>query len=289
MITKSFSFTNQQFQRSISAALLIFFAGITSLCAAAERTVIWTNDPITLVLPIGKEVRVTFPTDVVLQIPAGLSDKLSSMAPNQQMVYWTANEQMEKSRVIATSTDNETVYLLDLIANDSGVDEAIRLEDPARVSSNNSNQSAASEAASNNSQQADTQLSDPSEIVLTRFASQSLYAPRRLVPSNGEIQQAHAKIPNNFPLIKSENGEVFRYEVVGAWTGYGHYITAVMVVNESAISVRFNPGLVHGNFSHITAQHLNFGPKGTLEDRTTIYLISAAPFASALQEDSYGY
>lgn len=264
--------------------LVLLVQPFVAIHALADRTLVWTKQPITIVLPVGKEVRVTFPTEVALQLPMAVTDKLESLAPNEQVVYWKATEAFDPVRAIAASSDNESVYLIDLVAQPGALTEAIRIEDPDRIVA------ATPQEATSESVSTKTELLDPPEIVLTRFASQSLYAPRRLMPVNGDIHvQPVSAIPASFPLMRSQQGERYAYSVVGAWSGYGRYITAVMVRNESAVSVQINPGLVNGNFTHITPQHLTLGPLGSLEDRTTLYLISDVPFASAILEDGYGY
>lgn len=267
--------------------LTLFFLFSYSLVAQADRTQVWNNNPITIIIPVGEEVRITFPTDVSLQIPAALVQSLESLAPNQQIVYWKAKEPFDKARVIAPSTDNETVYLIDLVAQDNAITESIVIEDPSRVVAQHNNDIASADGTIDIST---AELSDPPEIVLTRFASQSLYAPRRLMPVNPDIAAMPVvQMPSNFPLMRSQQGEQYRFSVVGAWSGYGLHITAILLINESQLTLPVDPGLVQGNFTHITPQHLQLGPKGSLEDRTTLYLVSEAPFSAAIQEDGYGY
>lgn len=255
------------------------------MLAWADRTIIWDKYPLTIILPVGEEVRVTFPADVALQIPMEVTEKLESLAPNQRIVYWKATEEFDSVRAIATSTDNETVYLVDLVAQKGAPVEALIIEDPDRVVVQQTEQTDGLESFHN-----EQELLDPPEILLTRFASQSLYAPRRLIPVNPDIAaQAITAIPANFPLMRSQSGEQYSFSIVGAWSGYGRYVTAVMVINKSPVKVYINPGLIAGNFTHITAQHLTLGVTGSLEDRTTLYLISDTPFASAIMEDGYGY
>jgi integrating conjugative element protein (TIGR03749 family) len=214
-----------------------------------------------------------------------VTEKLESLAPNQRIVYWKAVEEFDSVRAIATSTDNETVYLVDLVAQKNAVVESIFIEDPDRILVQQGERSEHAESAS-----AVQELLDPPELILTRFASQTLYAPRRLIPVNPDINaQAISALPANFPLMRSQRGEQYSFSVVGAWSGYGRYVTAVMVMNKSAVGVHINPGLISGNFTHITAQHLTLGVAGSLEDRTTLYLVSDTPFASAIMEDGYGY
>ena len=251
--------------------------------ALAEDKRIWNNLPITIVLPVNKEVRVTFPTDVSIQIPELIAGNLESLAPNQQMVYWKAKSPFDAQRVIATSSDNETVYLVDLVASENQIaNEPILIEDPNRLVMEVADQPTPSMATE--------ELRDPPEIVLTRFVSQTLYAPRRLVPQSGDIQEIHVnELPQKFPLMQSQWGEQYQYKIVGSWSGYGRYITAVLVINLSNTPVRINPGLIRGNFTHITPQHLALDATGKLSDRTTLYLISDVPFESAILEEGYGY
>lgn len=265
-------------------SILILYPFV-SLNAWAERTLVWNKLPLTIVLPVGEEIRVTFPTDVTLQLPMSITEQLESLAPNQQVVYWKAKAPFDSIRAIATANDNESVYLIDLVARAGAISEHLHIEDPDRVvhqQASNADQSFTSDSIQ--------ELLDPPEILLTRFASQSLYAPRRLMPVSSDIYaQPISLLPPTFPLMRSQSGEQFRYSVVGAWSGYGRYITAVMITNLSPISIQINPGLLTGNFTHVTAQHLTLGASGSLEDRTTLYLISNTPFASAIMEDGYGY
>jgi integrating conjugative element protein (TIGR03749 family) len=264
---------------------LLLGACALPMLAWADRTIVWDKYPLTIVLPVGEEIRVTFPADVALQLPLDVTEKLESLAPNQRIVYWKAVEEFDSVRAIATSTDNETVYLVDLIAQKNAAVESIVIEDPDRILVEQGEHSESAVSAS-----AIQELLDPPELILTRFASQTLYAPRRLMPVNPDINaQAISALPSNFPLMRSQKGEQYTFSVVGAWSGYGRYVSAVMVMNKSAVSVHINPGLVVGNFTHITAQHLTLGVAGSLEDRTTLYLVSDTPFASAIMEDGYGY
>ena len=252
----------------------------------SEEVRVWNNTPMTVVLPVNQDVRVIFPVPVDIQVPADTMQVLESLAPNQTVVYWKASASFDTSRVIATSLDRKTVYLLDLVATADAQPIAVRIEDPNRIINTASPDSEARTVSG----QPKASLTDPAEIVLTRFAAQSLYAPARLVPTNSNIFPVEdVSLPSDFPLMDSQQGEYYDVKVVGAWSGYGRYITAVMVTNRSNVAVRINPAFVNGNFTHITPQHLWLDSAGSLENRTTLYLISDVPFASAIVEDGYGY
>ena len=272
---------------------LVILCNFAPAYASADVRRVWDEKPLTLILPVGHELRVIFPTDVNVQVPLGVSEKLTSLAPNPKMILWTAKESFTSARVIATALDGKTVYVIDIEADTNAIKEDILIEDPSRViasqpatiSTNNQSETESSSAHEN-----DAILEDPSEIVLTRYASQTLYAPSRLIPTDARLTPVNFLALNkDFPLLQSGQGEHVAVSVVGSWVGFDRYVTAVLIVNQSPIPFEFDASRVRGNFTHITAQHLNIGAKGTLTDRTTLYLISDIPFAEALTEDSYAY
>lgn len=269
--------------------LMIFVAN----ASFADVRRVWDEKPMTIILPVGQEVRVTFPTDVQVQVPLGVSEKLTSLAPNPKMIYWTASEEFTSSRIIATAKDGRTVYVVDIAAEKNALKEDVLIEDPARVSVSESNKSKVPVSSANSDSTSDDDiqaLEDPAEIILTRYASQTLYAPSRLMPLDPRIHQVnYLAIGKEFPLLQSGHGEHVSVSVVGSWAGFGRYITAILIINQSPIGFQFDASRVRGNFTHITSQHLYIGAKGTLEDRTTIYVVSENPFAEALTEDSYAY
>lgn len=265
--------------------------GLSATIVHADVRRVWEEKPLTIILPVGKEVRVSFPTDVTVQVPLGISEKLTSLAPNPKMIYWTATEEFTPARIIATATDGKTVYVIDVAAANNAVKDDLLIEDPLRVVAEQP--TTINHQARNNSNAAteDEQvLEDPAEILLTRFASQTLYAPSRLMPTDTRISPVNfLAINKDFPLLQSGYGEQVAVNVVGAWTGFGRYVTAVQIINQTPISFDFDASRVRGNFTHISAQHLHIGAKGSLTDRTTLYLISDSPFAEAITEDSYAY
>ncbi len=266
--------------------------GLSATLVQADVRRVWNEKPLTIILPVGQELRVSFPTDVNVQVPLGISEKLTSLAPNPKMMYWTATEAFSSARIIATASDGKTVYVIDVAADKNAGKEDIVIEDPARVVVEQPAASINRQAAntSNATNDDDEVLEDPAEILLTRFASQTLYAPSRLIPTDTRISPVNfLHIHHDFPLLQSGHGEQVSVNVVGSWSGFGRYVTAVLIVNQTPVSFEFDASRVRGNFTHITAQHLHLGAKGTAIDRTTLYLISEIPFAEALTEDSYAY
>jgi integrating conjugative element protein (TIGR03749 family) len=257
--------------------------------AHADSRRVWNEKPLTIILPVGQEVRVTFPTDVQVQVPLGISEKLTSLAPNPKMIYWTATDAFTSARIIATALDGGTVYVIDVAAEAKAIKDDIIIEDPARVADTRLTSESTSALGDDETDHVDS-LDDPAEIILTRYASQTLYAPSRLMPVDPRITPVnYLAISKDFPLIQSGHGERVSVQVIGSWMGFARYVTAILIINQSPIGFDFDASQVRGNFTHITSQHIDMGPKGSLKDRTTLYVISVNPFAEALTEDSYAY
>lgn len=284
------------------AAIAVLTVFIPTHSHADDTRRVWENRPLAVALPVGKEVRWIFPQDVTVQIPDEMTPKIKTLVPDAHTVYITATEKFSTARVLATGNKDGKVYILDVSAAANNLLEDMRLEDPALLpAANDSNLTKPTsrlidtelpDQQDGTAQESpdDKPLNDPPEIVLTRFAMQTLYAPSRLIPSSERISRAgNPTMPKAFPLMQSTQGERFSFEAVGAWQGFGHYVTAVLVVNQSPLRVLVDLTKVRGNFTHVTAQHHYIGPKGDLTDRTTLYLISDKPFNEAVLEDAYAY
>jgi integrating conjugative element protein (TIGR03749 family) len=287
--------TSSHIGRAMTLASIIGLSVLSST-AVAEARRIWENRPMPVLIPVSKEIRWVFPQDVTIQLPEAISAKVKVLAPDAKTLYLTATEKFETARVLATGVADGKVYILDVKASPTQGAEDFTLEDPELVATEKTSTAAEASASDTSHSDADADvpdekpLLDPAEIVLTRFAMQTLYAPSRLIPSDDRIGRApNGEIPRKFPLIQSSQGEWFNYQVVGTWSGFERYITAILIVNQSDVRSVLDLTKVRGNFSHISAQHHFVGPKGSMTDRTTLYLISEKPFNEALMEEAYAY
>jgi len=276
---------------NLIASVLILLFGCPTLYAAQidtqEQRVVFAGKPVALTLTVGHEHRLVFPEPVYIDLPQRLAQATASLQPDERVVYLTGRDVLPAQRVLATSTSGERVYLIDIQIVEDGPTADYRIEAPALERE----RSVATAPAQ--PQQSQTQPSrqprNPPQVELLRHASQALYAPVRLQPSHNQIRRAPTPdYPRGVSLIPSTKGEEFDYRVVAAWRGFGRYLTAVEVINRSDILVELDPRLVRGSFDAVAYQHPWLGKAGSLEDRTTLYLISANPFDVSAQGVSYG-
>ena len=273
-----------------NSLLISILVSAISLCVNASTTVVrlvHTDRPIALTFKVGHEHRFIFPEAVNVDVPAQLTQVMHSLQPTAQVVYWTPASAYESMRVIARSLDSERVYLLDIRSTDDASAVDYRLENPALIV-NTENTASSSDAGEVSPTLATAK--NPFPIELTRYVSQLLYAPARLRPKASGIQQLPVAAADlTVDLLNSQKGETYRYRLIGQWRGYGHHIAAVEVINQSPVTVELDLRRVRGNWLAITAQHTWLGGMNSLEDRTTLYLISKPPFGQAMEELAYGF
>lgn len=269
------------------SVLLVLIQG--QMVSAATTRLVYTDRPMTLSLRIGHEHRVVFPEPVTVQVPVVATQSLQSMQPTSDTVYWKPTEVMDANRVLAFSSDQQRIYLLDVSASVDASTQDYTIDNPVLKPQSTHGQTQAPQEQQPAYAQ-ETRLENPPAIVLTRFASQTLYAPTRLIPKDRRIQRVRIKPhPQQWPLIRSTKGEALSVETHAAWRGFGMYVTAVSVVNRSPLTVELDMRNVRGNFRHLTPQHTWLGPHGSDEDRTVIYLVSSQPYHSALKGVSHGF
>lgn len=260
----------------MSRILLTLTLVCLSMVSWSDTRLVYSGHPVSITLPVGEEIRVVFPESVSIDIPSELLKHLEATQANPSVAYFKALEAATPGRLIVQSENQERVYLIDMEAAEDAPAADFVIENPSLVAK---------------SQKIDSEpavLDNPFQIELTRYAAQSLFGPVRLTPQNRAIKQVPMPVAHVADLIRSRNGESFHYRPVAAWRGWGHYLTAVEVINRSTLKVSLDPRLVRGDFDSIAFQHTWLGPKGTLEDRTTVYLISDNPLPQAVGGLSYG-
>ena len=277
-------------KRKSTSLLISVLVAVISLCVHASTAVVrlvHTDRPIALTFKTNHEHRFIFPEAVNVDIPAQLTQVMHSLQPTAQVVYWTPASVFESMRVIARSLDNERVYLLDIRSTDDASAVDYRLENSSLVVTTDG---AASSSDAGEVSPTLATAKNPFPIELTRYVSQLLYAPARLRPKVSGIRQLPVAAADlTVDLLNSQKGETYRYRLIGQWRGYGHHIAAVEVINQSPVTVELDLRRVRGNWIAITAQHTWLGATNSFEDRTTLYLISKAPFAQAVEELAYGF
>jgi len=226
---------------------------------------VWNKSPIHIVLPVGKERRIDFPLSIQLQVPASIKAMSERIQITESgSVYWIASQSFKRQRVNAV-TDTGYSYILDIEARPKGHQHPIAIVDD-RIPKQNSNTS-----------QFSGPIYDYDYVDLTRFASQSVYAPERLIKPLPGIRRVTVE-SEHLSLVK---GADLITEPMAQWvvpTIPSLYVTAVRVTSNSLRIITLDPRLLRGDFLAASSQHSRVNAAGEEGDTTTWYLVSDQPF-----------
>ena len=254
--------------RQVSVVIGIFVLCLLSIQAAfaesaAPQRLTWKEQPLSVLLSVGEERMLHFPVPVSVGMPVGLERLLRAQTVNGT-VYLLANVAFPRTRILVREIDAGRVYLMDISAGEGGghtapisivVDETIDAgarsghEDTGRVG----------------------------YVGLTRFASQQLYAPLRLLATErGIVRQPVRQEP-----IRLVPGDAVAATPLAAWRSGSLYVTAVRLTNKLKKAQVLDPRTLRGQWLAATFQHARLLPAGDEADTTAVYLISSQPFESS--------
>lgn len=273
----------RQMTYTLLVGLALMMMSIVVNAETKKERVLWEKRPITVLVNVNNERIIHFPTDIRYWMPDYLKNKVSVLAANG-VLYVTAHEPIEKTRVRVQALDSQKMYLIDLIASDEGsVTPELIITDKDYIE----NQSISASIKSK-----------PSDwyVRLIRFAAQSLYAEEHLMPSDKEITRVKVDRKNTIGLIRGGDIEAIP---IASWRGGGFYITAIRLRNlsDKTIPIVYDRESIsslkerfvalysdlRGNWLSAAVQHHYLAESGheNQEDITSLYLISTRTFTES--------
>jgi integrating conjugative element protein (TIGR03749 family) len=235
--------------------------------------VVYRRAPVRIELPVGRERIVTFPSTVALRTPEGF-DALVRSQIIERTAYVTALAPFASLRVVAEDLETGRQIPIDLVASakaDTQASAPLRPLDvvvPGLPSDSGATDGAA--PADARSEPATLDM-----VALTRYAVQSLYAPRRLVPATAGVRPLPIAA---LPVEGLYRGGRIETTPIGAWRSGSLYLTAVRATNRSERAQDLDLQELRGHWLAATAQHTRLLGAGSDSDTTTLYLVCDRPF-----------
>lgn len=243
-----------------------------SLClvllpALAASSLVYTGDPLPILLPVGKERRIEI--QGAREIRIGLSESLRKQLAVESAgshVWLTAQDTLFPQRVYLETE----IGLLVLV---------IRTDPRASVEP----LSIAVDLSESKNSSAPTPKKSPDYVALVRYVIQALYAPdHREAPVRG-IRQAPVdeqpvalfRCRDSYPPACGGAVEAVPH---AAWEMQPYYVTAVTVRNRLPKPLALDPRDIRGRFVASTIVHPYLEAAGSIRDTTTVVLISRVPF-----------
>ena len=230
--------------------------------AATTERLVWDKAPLQIALGIGPdhERSLTFPAPMHVGIPQDIAHllRVQTVGPTS---YFMALAPFPRTRVVAEDRATGAVILLDLTAaKDSGATRPVTIVVP----------SAAVEST------AETDASPPVDMVmLTRFAAQQLYAPRRLATPHPAIRRV---LVDTRPIEDLYAGAGIRATPAAQWRSEDFHLTAVVLQNLRPEAIELDPQRVRGRWRAITFHHGRLHAHGSEADTTAVYLVCDRSF-----------
>lgn len=248
-----------------SLPLMICHSAVT-----ATELMQWQRLPLPVELHTGHERVIFINRNVRVGYPAELDGKLRIQSSGGT-VYLRASEDFPDSRLQLFDMDSGELILLDVNASAGGELEPLELRydntvwrndgDTPRVADDDTPDAAVQE-----------KYNAPLPVVLTRHASQMLYAPLRTVEPVTGITQVPVRLP---PIITTLlPSESVTASPLAAWRLGDTTVTAIKLQNQEKPHIDLDPRALQGQFLTATFQHGWLGAHGTPEDTTVVYLVT---------------
>lgn len=238
-----------------------------------HERLIWDYKPISIALTIGQERRLHFPAPVKVYIPGKIGGLLRSQSVDN-VVYWKARGPFNETRITVQEIDTQQTYLLDIWADQTPQDvNVIHITSRVpqnKIIKNNHGRSVLNEKST---------TIEPDEISMVRYASQTLYAPRRLISDINQripgIWRTMVPTKNYYKLYR---GGAVTAKPIAGWKSNSLYVTAIRLTNTTEKEITLDPRKIRGQFKMSAFQHTKLKPKITPLNTTVLYLISVEPF-----------
>lgn len=255
---------------STRAGILLFSAILFFARAQCDEISYQLQDtPIKIQLPVGEErhVVIKFAHTLNVGVPAESSSKLNLQIIGNQ-IWLTAMAPFENIRVVVLARPRERI-IFDISASESYTDT-----DQISVYMKSDND------------QIEERQPHYGFAALTRWATQQLYSPKRLL----------TELPGVIELpVSDEHVDLFRCgdraptlcaggvsaTPVASWQTPSHFVTAVQISNKLDEPITLDPRELKGAWRTASFIHSRLGKHGYSNDSTVLVLISDFPFSDS--------
>lgn len=282
MNTRSLSTPITSLVLATLACVTTALTAVTSQASTTQATerVIWNKRPIEIVLTVGSERLVSFPTIVTYWIPPDMGSKLRDPQSLEGTLYLTATEPFERARIVVrectptpdTCAPSGRTYLLDVSAVAQGGERA-----PIQVF-------APQTAPDDTPQDGEAQRpAKDSKVTLSQYAAQQLYAPSRLIRAQAGIVRVPLRVHGPLNLYAAGGIDVSPH---ASWSDGVLFVTAVLLTNRTPRSIPIDPRLIRGRWLSRSWLHSRLLPAGDPSgaDSAPVLLISPRPFSESIHE-----
>lgn len=265
-------------QHSRRTLLALALISITHTATAVELME-WNRAPLVIDLPLGQERLITLDRNVSVGLPGAIAKPdILRVQSAGGVLYLKADKAFDTQRVQLRDEATGELILVDLTAKSEASNEPIKVV-VAGTSDVQANPD--STELTEATEPIKPSYADPLPVVLTRYAAQSLYAPLRTLEPIEGINRVAMRLPTTLETLIP--ALPVRAEPVAAWSLDGLQATAIRIHNrDPQRSFELDPRYLQGHLLAATFVHTTLGPKGQLDDNTTVILVTQGSLAERL-------
>jgi integrating conjugative element protein (TIGR03749 family) len=193
---------------------------------------VWKGDPITIALPVNKEKRIVFSSQVSVDVKGALTPDQLRLLNNNKSIYLTALKSFQTARIYVTLKDSNEVVLIDLVTDEhaSNAMQQIDIKKNNILADNSNTVASHVNESTSEAVEVSTQNDDVSVVDLIRFAWQQVYAPERIIKNQSHYTRAPMHT-EKFVADLIYGDKVIAYPE-SSWVSGDHYVTAVLLRNK---------------------------------------------------------
>lgn len=240
-----------------------------------ERLV-YDRSPLRVALAAGRERRIYLPWEAALHLPPEAGGLQAQIVGST--IYLTGQSGQPIVRIIAEGLDGQGMIPLDVQVRDqlAGVPDEMEISVASRGNNggNGRGKTARRNSATDDDDDDDEPVA-PDLVQLTRYCSQQLYAPQRLVKTPPGVRSIELR---HMPVAGLYRGGAVLTTPVGGWRSAKLYVTAVRFTNRSHSPLELDMDMLRGRWVAATPQHHVLAESGSDADTTAVCLISEQSF-----------
>jgi len=265
-------------------AVLFSLAILQVQTSFATEIIHYKNVPVSIELRKGEERSIQFGDHVKIGITQGQKAKrLFRIQAAQGTVHILAYKKLQnKERIQFKRISDGRVILIDFISTDDSTEGPLLENVEIVLESEN-----VIDVATRDSVNTAYDIPGVSPVEMTRFVSQKLYGPTRLLKDVPGIVEITVGIKGQVKIFKGKNKYKTVSEPIIAVQGGGYYLTGIHIKNTSDEEVELDYRELNLPFSHATFQHHRLSPSSTPGDSTVLYLVFDRPLKESLYPWTY--
>ncbi|WP_150467609.1 DUF3438 family protein [Francisella sp. SYW-9] len=246
--------------------VLITLLFISIFSVGYSRVLVWNKAPLNIVLPVSKQIYVSFPESVKVGLNSNLLQVLDVQNANDTL-YLTAKRSFKPVQIKLRTANNKIIFI-NLSAQEKASTEPVQViyTKPVQKSDNPFKSNAVS-------------MQD-----LIQYTVQQYYAPKRLLSDNPNIQESMRFHTKNYKLFADDSITAIP---LNSYTSGSLTVTAIYLKNNLPISVNLidpntqKPIDICGNWTgSIFFPISKLSKAGTAHDSSMLFLLSKNDFIS---------